>query len=32
VKDLRLAMDDINKAIERRPKDKIYNKHKALVE
>jgi tetratricopeptide (TPR) repeat protein len=32
VAELRLAMDDINKAIERRPKDKIYHKHKALVE
>ena len=32
VKDLRLAMDDANKALERRPKDKIYHKHKALVE
>ena len=32
VKDLRLAMDDANKALDRRPKDKIYQKHKVLVE
>jgi tetratricopeptide (TPR) repeat protein len=32
VKELRLAMDDANKALDRRPKDKIYHKHKALVE
>jgi len=32
VAELRLAMDDINKAIDRRPKDKLYQKHKELVE
>lgn len=32
IAELRLAMDDANKAIERRPKDKLYLKHKELLE
>lgn len=32
IAELRLAMDDANKAIERRPKDKVYLKHKQLLE
>ena len=32
IAELRLAMEDANKALERRPKDKIYHKHKQLLE
>ena len=29
---LKQAMDDVNKAIEKRPKDKVYKVHKEKVE
>jgi tetratricopeptide (TPR) repeat protein len=32
IAELRLAVDDANKAIERRPKDKMYQKHKEHLE
>lgn len=32
IAELRLAVDDANKAVERRPKDKIYHKHKEHLE
>jgi tetratricopeptide (TPR) repeat protein len=32
IAELRMAVDDANKALERRPKDKIYHKHKEHLE
>jgi hypothetical protein len=32
IAELRLAVDDANKAIERRPKDKLYQRHRAALE
>ena len=31
ISDLKLALEDINIAIEKRPKDKLYKQHKELV-
>lgn len=32
IEELRLAMDDANKAIEKRPKDNVYRKHAELLD
>lgn len=32
MEDLKKAVDDANKALEKRPKDKFYNAHKAELE